>query len=136
MVSGDTHHGGLDIHHGGLGVGVFIAFPPPVADDAHDSEWGKHEVQNTFVKALGRFFAQLLGCFGTHGALGLGGLHRSHQQYYRQYGHYLFHAKQNYGKAVAINAGLYNKIEIIVFVQHMLGAVRIGLDKGGWWFYF
>lgn len=47
-----------------------------------------------------------------------------------------FMQMQNYGKAVAINAGLYNKIEIMVFVQHMVGAIGIGFDKGGRWVYF
>lgn len=42
VVSGDTQTG--DTHHGGLCVGVFIAPPPAVADDAYDGQRRKHEV--------------------------------------------------------------------------------------------
>lgn len=48
---------------------VAVVLIPAVADIANDHKGEKREVDNAAIKTLSGFFAQLLGCFGTNGAL-------------------------------------------------------------------
>jgi len=47
-----------------------MIFPNPVRDKADNSQWRKGQVDDAGIEASGRLFAELLGRFGTDGALG------------------------------------------------------------------
>lgn len=50
-----------------------MVLPPAVADIAHDGKRSESEIKDTGVHTLGWLLSQLLGRFGTNGALRIAG---------------------------------------------------------------